>query len=63
MNKDGKVEFIKADVSELAEVDRACKEIQKKEKAVNLLVQTQGNANLRGRDGMLADVRSVIADC
>ncbi|CZR66714.1 uncharacterized protein PAC_16615 [Phialocephala subalpina] len=50
LNKDGKVEFIKADVSELAEVDRVCKEIQKKEKAVNLLVQTQGNANLRGRD-------------
>ena len=52
-NKDGKVEFIKADVSELAEVDRVCKEIIKKEKHINLLVQSQGNLNLRGRDGML----------
>lgn len=53
MNKDGKVEFIKADVSELAEVDRVCNEIEKKEKHINLLVQSQGNLNLRGRDGIL----------
>ena len=52
LNKDGKVEFIKADVSELAEVDRVCKEIKEKEKHINLLVQTQGNLNLRGRDGL-----------
>lgn len=52
LNKDGKVEFIKADVTELAEVDRVCQEIMKKEKHINLLVQTQGNFNLRGRDGM-----------
>ena len=51
LNKDGRVEFIKADVSELAEVDRVCKEIMAKEKRINLLVQTQGNLNLRGRDG------------
>ncbi|KAE8452572.1 hypothetical protein EG329_013831 [Mollisiaceae sp. DMI_Dod_QoI] len=50
LNKDGKVEFIKADVSELAEVDRVCKELEKREKSINLLVQTQGNTNLRGRD-------------
>ncbi|KAG0649116.1 Oxidoreductase andH [Hyphodiscus hymeniophilus] len=49
-NKDGKVEFIKADVSELSEVDRVCKEIAKKEKHLNLIFQTQGNLNLRGRD-------------
>lgn len=54
LNKDGKVEFIKADVSELAEVDRVCKVIATKEKSINLLVQSQGNMNLRGRDGMLA---------
>jgi short-subunit dehydrogenase len=53
LNKDGKVEFIKADVTELAEVDRVCKEIIKKEKHINLLVQSQGNLNLRGRDGKL----------
>ncbi|KUJ16731.1 NAD(P)-binding protein [Mollisia scopiformis] len=50
LNKDGKIEFIKADVSELAEVDRACKEIAAKEKSINLILQTQGNLNLRGRD-------------
>ncbi|KAH7312931.1 hypothetical protein BKA65DRAFT_516944 [Rhexocercosporidium sp. MPI-PUGE-AT-0058] len=50
LNKSGKVEFIKADVSELAEVDRACKVIQQKEKSVNLIFQTQGNSNMRGRD-------------
>lgn len=53
LNKDGKVEFVKADVSELGEVDRVCKEIMKKEKHINLLVQSQGNLNLRGRDGTL----------
>ncbi|CZT43558.1 uncharacterized protein RSE6_03619 [Rhynchosporium secalis] len=50
LNRDGKVEFIKADVSELAEVDRACKVIQQKEKTINLLFQTPGNSNMRGRD-------------
>ena len=53
MNTNGKIEFIKADVSELAEVDRACKIIREKEKSVNLIFQTQGNANMRGRDGRL----------
>ncbi|MAD85778.1 MAG: hypothetical protein CL912_22680 [Deltaproteobacteria bacterium] len=53
LNTNGKIEFIKADVSELAEVDRACKIIREKEKSVNLIFQTQGNANMRGRDGRL----------
>lgn len=51
LNKEGKVEFLKADVSELKEVDRICKEIQKREKKINLIVQTQGNLNLNGRNG------------
>ncbi|OBT81263.1 hypothetical protein VE02_10153 [Pseudogymnoascus sp. 03VT05] len=50
LNKDGKVEFLKADVSELGEVDRVCAEITKKESHINLIVQSQGNMNLRGRD-------------
>ncbi|OBT68850.1 hypothetical protein VE03_02045 [Pseudogymnoascus sp. 23342-1-I1] len=50
LNKDAKVEFLKADVSELAEVDRVCAEITKKESHINLIVQSQGNMNLRGRD-------------
>jgi NADP-dependent 3-hydroxy acid dehydrogenase YdfG len=52
LNKDGKVEFLKADVSELKEVDRVCKEIQSREKHINLIFQSQGNLNLRGRDGL-----------
>lgn len=52
LNKDGKVEFLSADCSELAEVDRVCKEVEKKEKKINLLVQTQGNFSLAGRIGM-----------
>jgi short-subunit dehydrogenase len=51
LNPDGVVEFLKADVSELREVDRICAEIKKKETKINLLVQSQGNFNLRGRDG------------
>lgn len=51
LNEDSKVEFLKADVTELAEVDKVCKEIMAKEKHINLLVQSQGNLNLRGRDG------------
>ncbi|KAH7384988.1 hypothetical protein BKA64DRAFT_681908 [Cadophora sp. MPI-SDFR-AT-0126] len=50
LNKDANISFIKADVSELAEVDRACKAIQEKEKSINLIFQTPGNGNLRGRD-------------
>ncbi|KAF1816882.1 hypothetical protein P152DRAFT_426249 [Eremomyces bilateralis CBS 781.70] len=50
LNKDGKIEFLKADVSELGEVDRVCAEITKKESHINLIVQSQGNMSLRGRD-------------
>lgn len=51
LNADGRVEFLKGDVCELQEVDRICAEILKKETKLNLLVQSQGNLNLRGRDG------------
>lgn len=51
LNKHGEVTFIKADVSELKEVDRVCKEIKDKEGHLNLIYQTQSNFNLRGRDG------------
>ena len=54
LNKDGNVEFIKADVSELRDVDRVCKEIESREKSINLIVQTQGNLNMRNRDGVWA---------
>ena len=45
------MEFLKADVTELKEVDLVCKEIQKREKKINLLFQTQGNLTLNGRNG------------
>lgn len=51
LNKEGKVEFLKADVTELKEVDLVCQEIQKREKKINLLFQTQGNLTLDGRNG------------
>jgi NADP-dependent 3-hydroxy acid dehydrogenase YdfG len=57
LNKDSKVEFLKADVTELAEVDKVCKEIMAKEKQINILVQSQGNLNLRGRDGKHKELR------
>jgi len=53
LNKDGKVEFLKADVTALGEVDRVCREITKREKHINLLVQNQGTLSLKGRDGTL----------
>ena len=61
MNKESKVEFLKGDMTELAEVDRICKEITSKEKRVNLLVQSQGNLNLRGRDGTSPSALSCIS--
>jgi NAD(P)-dependent dehydrogenase (short-subunit alcohol dehydrogenase family) len=51
LNADAHVEFLQADVTELREVDRVCEEIGKRENYVNLLVQSQGNLTLRGRDG------------
>lgn len=56
LNSDSRVEFLKGDVSELREVDRICAEIKKKETKLNLVVQTQGNLNLRGRDGPCPNV-------
>ena len=45
------MEFLRADVTELKEVDRVCKQIEKREKKINLIVQTQGNLSLSGRNG------------
>ena len=50
-NPDGKINFLKADLTELREVDRVCAEIRSREKVLNVLVQTQGNMSLKGRDG------------
>jgi NADP-dependent 3-hydroxy acid dehydrogenase YdfG len=58
LNKDGKVEFLKADVTELKEVDRVCEEIQKREKKINIIIQTQGNLTLNDRNGELLPYNS-----
>ncbi|OJJ57124.1 hypothetical protein ASPSYDRAFT_154937 [Aspergillus sydowii CBS 593.65] len=52
LNAESKVDFVKCDVSLLKGVDEACKEIQKKEEKVNLLVMTTGMVTMKGRDGM-----------
>jgi NADP-dependent 3-hydroxy acid dehydrogenase YdfG len=51
LNKEGKVEFFKADVRELGDVDRVCKEVEKRETKINLVFQTQGNMDMKGRNG------------
>lgn len=53
INPDAKVEFLPTDVTELAAVDKVCSDFRKKVPRLNLLVMSQGNLNLRGRDGGL----------
>lgn len=43
MNNKGKFEFIQADVSLLHAIDDVCRHIESKEKAINLLFQSQGS--------------------
>ncbi|KAG9242780.1 hypothetical protein BJ878DRAFT_583620 [Calycina marina] len=49
LNKEAKVEFVKANATELAEVDRVCDTLIK-EKSITLIIQSQGNLTLKGRD-------------
>lgn len=50
VNPSSTVDFIKKDVSLLRKVDEACKEIQAKEKKVNLLFMTIGYVTMKGRN-------------
>jgi hypothetical protein len=52
LNPEGKVSFVKSDLSLLRNVDVACKEIQAKEDKVNLLFMTPGYITGKGRDGI-----------
>lgn len=52
-NPGGNFQFITAEVSLIAEVDRVCKEILAKEDNVDSLWLSCGVLNLGGRDGML----------
>ncbi|OWP03517.1 hypothetical protein B2J93_7535 [Marssonina coronariae] len=61
LNKNGKVEFVRADVSELAEVDRAGKEIQAREENINLIFQTPGHMNIRGEGPEGLDRRQTLS--
>ncbi|KAH8430541.1 uncharacterized protein LDX57_008205 [Aspergillus melleus] len=47
---DSRIEFIKADVSLLREVDEVCKNIKKEEDRLNLLFLSPGTGALSGRD-------------
>ncbi|KAN0071814.1 hypothetical protein V8E54_010410 [Elaphomyces granulatus] len=50
LNPDGKVGFIKSDISLLRGVDKACDEIKSKESRVNLLFMSAGILTSKGRD-------------
>lgn len=45
LNSEGEYIFLKEDVSLLNNIDGVCREIQKKERAINLLFLTQGTLN------------------
>ena len=51
INPDGKIQFIKSDVSLLRDVDKACEELKVKEEKINLLFMTAGILTSKGRDG------------
>jgi NAD(P)-dependent dehydrogenase (short-subunit alcohol dehydrogenase family) len=50
LNPTSKLDFIKADVSLLKNVDEACRQIKEKEQKINLLFMTAGYFTLQGRD-------------
>lgn len=49
INPRGSFNFIEADVSLISNVDKACEDIRKREKALNLLFMTPGGLSLVGR--------------
>ncbi|KAK5994450.1 putative oxidoreductase [Cladobotryum mycophilum] len=50
INAAAKVSFVQADLTELANVDKVCSEIEQKEQVVNLLVLSPGFLSLEGRN-------------
>jgi NAD(P)-dependent dehydrogenase (short-subunit alcohol dehydrogenase family) len=63
VNPDAKVHFLRSDVTELRNVDQVCKEVKEKTQRLNLLVMSQGNLNLRGRDGAFPPLSFCYLDC
>ena len=51
VNEASEVEFLQADVSEIANVDQVCSDIMQREKMLNLLVLTTGILTVHGRNG------------
>ena len=51
INPQGKISFLKSDVSLLRSVDTTCDEIKAKEEKINLLFMSPGIMTLKGRDG------------
>ena len=52
INPEGKINFVKSDVSLLRNVDKACEVIQVKEEKINLLFLSAGFLSMKGRDGI-----------
>ena len=51
LQPEGKLSFIRKDLTLLKNVDEVCDEIRAKESKLNLLFMTQGVGSLKGRDG------------
>lgn len=60
LNPESKNTFLKCDVSLLKKVDEVCKDIQKKEERVNVLVLTTGMMTYKGRDGTLCSLSGYV---
>lgn len=52
-NRDGEYIFLRAEVSLLESVDKACEEVKRKENKLDLLFMSPGAISFRGRDGEL----------
>jgi hypothetical protein len=52
LNPTSEVEFIKADASQLCNVDAVCRQIKAQESKINLLFLSVGIFHFRGREGM-----------
>ena len=60
LNPDGKIYFVKSDISLLRGVDTVCDEIKSKESRVNLLFLSAGMMTSKGRDGMIFQYYPVL---
>jgi NADP-dependent 3-hydroxy acid dehydrogenase YdfG len=57
LNPDGKFQFIRSDISLLANVDDVCRQIMRKETAINILFQSQGSMAFKSSKPIRTDIR------